>query len=77
MINLTHRQITRNHHPRGIFREQFELVIGVILKYLGAALGDHLSPEGGAAWEKLFNAFLDVAEAELKELESHVVFENE
>ena len=36
-------QITRNHHPRGIFREQFELVIQVILKYLGAALGDHLS----------------------------------
>ena len=48
----------------------------MILKYLGAALGDHLSQEGGAAWEKLFNAFLDVAEAELKELESHVVFDN-
>ena len=39
------------------------------LKYLGTALGDHLSQEGGAAWEKLFNVFLDVvdvAEAELR-----------
>ena len=62
--------MTRNHHPRGIFRPQFELVVQVILKYLGSALGDNLSQEAAVAWEKLFNAFLDVAEAELNELES-------
>jgi hypothetical protein len=46
-----------------------QLVTSVLLEYLAQALGSNLSGDGGDAWTKLFGAFVDVADAEIKRID--------
>ena len=38
----------------------FKLVVDTLLEFLAAALGNHLTPAGGAAWKKLLDTFVVV-----------------
>ncbi len=43
-----------------------QLVLKVLLEYLGIALGSNLSADGAAAWQNLAKAFVSVADARIK-----------
>ena len=45
-----------------------QLVLDTLLEFLAGALGDHLTPEGGAAWKKLFDTFVIVVGQEQEKL---------
>ena len=41
-------------------------MVDTLLEFLAAALGNHLTPAGGAAWKKLLDTFIVVVGQELE-----------
>ena len=44
------------------------MVVDTLLEFLGVALGNHLTPDGGAAWKKLFDTFVVVVGQEQEKI---------